>query len=185
EDRTRKDAGGRALRSHGPRARRRPRARTRPVPGAERHARGGAGRAPAHRGRPVLRGRRHRFGAAALSLRLRLEHRAGRARVLQLQLRGAGRLPRARGRLHALRPGGADLHGDAPVERAAAAAGGVRKAGGDRVGRVGGGRGHHPPRRHRRGARRDRRGERGDARHPRRRFRRRESMPRHPRDHGV
>src|SRR3712207_6977927 len=55
-----------------------------------------------------------------------------RARLLQLQLRGARRLPRADRRLLALRPGGADLHADAPVQRRAAAARGVRQAGGDR-----------------------------------------------------
>ncbi len=46
-----------------------------------------------------------------------VEHRARRARLLQLQLRRARRLPGAHRRLHAVRPGGADLHADAPDER--------------------------------------------------------------------
>ena len=59
--------------------------------------------------------------AAAVLLRLRLEHRARRARLLQLQLRRPRRLSRCASAIHAVRAGGADLHADAPDERRAAA----------------------------------------------------------------
>ena len=50
-------------------------------------------------------------------------------------------------RLHAVRPGGADLHRHAPDERRAAPEAGVRQADRDRLGRVGRRRGDHLPRR--------------------------------------
>jgi len=46
----------------------------------------------------------HGVDASAALLRLRLEHRARRARLLQLQLRGARRLSRAYRQLHPARP---------------------------------------------------------------------------------
>ena len=75
-----------------------------------------------HPERAVRPGWRDGVDAAAVLLRLRRQHRARRACVLQLQLRRAGRLPGAHRELHALRPCGADLHADASVERRACAA---------------------------------------------------------------
>ena len=74
-------------------------------------------RAAAHPARALRQRRRHRLDAAAVLLRLRLEHPARRARLLQLQLRRARRVPGADRRLHAVRPGRADLHAAAPAER--------------------------------------------------------------------
>ena len=66
-----------------------------------------------HPPRSVRHGRRHRLDAAAVLLRLRRQHRARRARLLQLQLRRPRRLPRAHRRLHAVWSRRADLHGHA------------------------------------------------------------------------
>ena len=71
----------------------------------------------------------------------------GSQSLLQLQLCRARRLPRPHRRLHALRPGGADLHAPPPAECRRAAALGVRQADRHRIGRVGRRRRDHPARR--------------------------------------
>ena len=77
--------------------------------------------------RELLR-RRWRFGldAAAVLVRLRRQHRARRARVLQLQLHGARCVPGAHRRLHVVRAGRADPHAAAPARSGAAPLAGVR-----------------------------------------------------------
>ena len=70
-------------------------------------------------------------------------------------------------RLHAVRPGGADLHGDASARSGAAADAGVRQAGDDRVGRLGRRRRDHLPGRDDRLAIGHRRRQRRHARHSR------------------
>jgi maltose O-acetyltransferase len=65
--------------------------------------RGRAGRTTPHLVRAVWRRRRFGVDAAAVLLRLRLEHRARRARVLQLQLRGARRVLGSPRQLHVVR----------------------------------------------------------------------------------
>ena len=88
-------------------------------------------------------------------------------------------------RLHAVRPGGADLHRHAPDERRTAPQAGVRQAHRDRLGRVGRRRGDHLPRREDRLEVGHRGGQRGHEGHPGRRVRRRQPVPGDPGDHGV
>ena len=127
-------------------------ARARPcprsLPGPERDARRRAGRAAASAARTVRPRRRHRVDATAVLLRLRLEHRARRARVLQFQLHRAGRLFRFG--LAALRLFGpavqiyTPLH---PLNAASRRRHEYRQACRDRVRRLGRRRRHHPSRR--------------------------------------
>ena len=157
-----------------------PRAGARPLPGAQRHARGGAGRAPAHPARAVRRGRRHGVDAAAVLLRLRLEHRARRARVLQLQLRRAGRVPGAHRR--ASRSSARPCRSTRRCTRSTPSCGGGKSSASRwRSARTcGWRRGDHPARRADRIARRHRRRQRGHARYSGRRVRGRQSLPGDP-----
>jgi hypothetical protein len=84
EDRAPEDAGRRVLRPDGPGAGGGPDAGARSLPSAERHARGGGGRTATSPPRAVRCRRRFGVDATALLLRLRDQHRAGRAGVLQL-----------------------------------------------------------------------------------------------------
>jgi len=79
---------------------------------------------------------RHSVDAAAVLLRLRLQYRAGRAGVFQLQLCCARRLQRSHWQFYVVRPGSAGLHGNASDERTVAAFSGIRKTSGNRVRRV-------------------------------------------------
>ena len=105
--------------------------------------------------------------------------------LLQLQLRRARRLPRPHRRLHAVRPGGADLHAHPSAERRTAAAS-RSSASRSTSGRMSGSAaGRSSARRDHRLADRHRRRQRRHTRHPGRRLRRRQPLPRHPRDHRV
>ncbi len=83
-------------------------------------------------------------------------------------------------RLHAIRTGGADLHGYASARGRASTYARIRKARHHWFRRLGRRRRRHLSRRHYRFAVSDRRRQRRHARHPGRRVRRGQSLPRHP-----